>query len=101
MWGFWVRAALVCGDGVDAGQNDGVLFLQYVPVVEGVFLRCLCRSEVAVAMLRTRETKESDMQGSGCPRTSCRFNEAEGIICNSLKLRCKLSSLVSRFQNSA
>lgn len=95
MWEFWVRAALVCGDGVDAGQNDGVLLLQYVSVVEGVFLRRLGRSEVAVAMLRTRETKVSDKQDSGRPRTPCRSNEAEGIICKSLKLSCKLSSLVS------
>lgn len=36
-----VRVALVVGDGVDAGQNNGVLFLQYVSVVQGVFLRLL------------------------------------------------------------
>lgn len=49
---FWARAALVCGDGVDGGQNDGVLFLQDVSVLEGVFLMQLCRSEVTVAVLR-------------------------------------------------
>lgn len=49
---FWARAALVCGDGVDGGQNDGVLFLQYVSVLEGVFLMRVCRSEVTAAMLR-------------------------------------------------
>ncbi len=69
VWGFWVRAAPVCGDGVDVGQNDGVLFLHYVSVVEGVFLKRLRRTEVAVAVLRTRETKESDKEESGCPRT--------------------------------
>lgn len=58
---FWVGVALVRGDGVDAGQNDGVLLLQYVSVVEGVFL-ILCRSEVAVAMLRTRETQIKNMK---------------------------------------
>lgn len=52
--GFWVGVALVRGDGVDAGHDDGVLFVKYVAVVEGVFL-ILCRSEVAVAVLRTRE----------------------------------------------
>lgn len=55
--GLWVRAALVRGDGVDAGQNDGVLLLQYVPVVEGVFLRRLHGSEVAVAMLKDNRDK--------------------------------------------
>lgn len=49
---FWARAALVCGDEIDGGQNDGVLFLQHVSVLEGVSLMRLCRSEVPVAMLR-------------------------------------------------
>lgn len=53
--GLWVRAALVRGDGVDGGQNDGVLLLHHVSILEGVFLRPLCRSEVAVALLRTPE----------------------------------------------
>lgn len=52
-WRFW--AALVGGDGVDGGQNDGVLLLQHVSVVEGVFSSRLCRSEVAVAVLWTRD----------------------------------------------
>lgn len=33
---FWV--ALVCGDGVDNSQYDGVLFLLYASVLKGVFL---------------------------------------------------------------
>lgn len=53
-WRIWVRLSPLGGDG-DVGQNDGAVFLQYVPVLELVLLRWLCRTEVAVTVLRKRK----------------------------------------------
>lgn len=50
MQGLRVRVALVCGDGADAGEDDGVLLHHDVAVVQRIFLRRLCK--VAVAVLR-------------------------------------------------
>lgn len=42
------RVALVCSDGVDGGQDDGVFFPHDVSIVDGGFLVCFHRIEVAV-----------------------------------------------------
>lgn len=57
MWGLNGRAALIGSSSGNAGQNNRVLFPPRVSILDAVFQRQVCRTEVAVAVLK-RKTKD-------------------------------------------